>query len=188
MASMLSRASLNLARAARQVALAARRAASVTASRSPTSDLRTRRLSQSIHSGATNANIPGSANRPPHERVEFVASDKDLESNEALWALYGRWCEFYDEERDHDGMVRRFDTFKEAAFRVDRVNKANLPYTLKLSQYADGKLAELMCNRCFGREPPPDPADYREEGKFFIYDGGDDVPIIDPTIDEVPLP
>ncbi|KAI5006286.1 hypothetical protein ZWY2020_033529 [Hordeum vulgare] len=69
----------------------------------------------------------------------------------------------YDEERDYDEMVRRFNTFKEAAFRVDRVNKANLPYTLKLSQYADGKLAELTCNRCFGREPPPDPADYREE-------------------------
>ncbi|XBH60353.1 hypothetical protein VPH35_114963 [Triticum aestivum] len=161
MASILSRASRDLARAARQVSSAARRAAPVTIARPAPSDLPSRRLS--VHSGATDANIPGYTNPPPDEP--------------ALWALYERWCEAYNEERDHDEMVRRFDTFKEAAFMVDRVNKANLPYTLKLSQFADGKLAESVCNKWCGDKPRPDPAAYHREGEFYIYDdGGDDVP------------
>uniref|UniRef100_A0A453LUE1 Cathepsin propeptide inhibitor domain-containing protein n=1 Tax=Aegilops tauschii subsp. strangulata TaxID=200361 RepID=A0A453LUE1_AEGTS len=72
----------------------------------------------------------------------ILPSDKDLESEEALWALYKRWCKSFNEERDYDEMVRRFDTFKDSVRMVDSVNKANLPYTLKLSQFADGKLAE----------------------------------------------
>jgi len=68
-----------------------------------------------------------------------VADDKDLESDEALWALYQRWCKFFNQERDHDEMVRRFPEFKETALSVDRVNKANLPYKFGFNDFADGK-------------------------------------------------
>nr|XP_034578903.1 uncharacterized protein LOC117842538 [Setaria viridis]TKW35363.1 hypothetical protein SEVIR_2G366100v2 [Setaria viridis] len=39
---------------------------------------------------------------------EFVAQEKDMESDEAMWALYQRWCEHFKIERDHDDMIRRF--------------------------------------------------------------------------------
>ena len=68
-----------------------------------------------------------------------MADDKDLESDEALWALYQRWCKFFNQERDHDEMVRRFPEFKETALSVDRVNKANLPYKFGFNDFADGK-------------------------------------------------
>ncbi|KAF7065040.1 hypothetical protein CFC21_071218 [Triticum aestivum] len=39
-------------------------------------------------------------------------TDKDLESDEALWALYERWCKAHNKERDHADMARRFKIFK----------------------------------------------------------------------------
>jgi hypothetical protein len=33
---------------------------------------------------------------------------KDLESDEAVWALYERWCKAFDKKRDHAGMMFRF--------------------------------------------------------------------------------
>jgi hypothetical protein len=75
--------------------------------------------------------------------VKFVAQEKDLESNEALWALYERWCKAFNQERDHDEMARRFNTFKEAVLMVDKTDKAHLPYKLEINQFADGKLQEL---------------------------------------------
>lgn len=73
-----------------------------------------------------------------------MADDRDLESDEALWALYKRWCKELNQKRDHDEMVRRFPKFKETAIHVNRVNKANLPYKLWLSKFADGKLREAI--------------------------------------------
>jgi hypothetical protein len=75
--------------------------------------------------------------------VHFVVDDKDLESDEALWALYERWCKDFNQERDHDEMVRCFPKFKATALRVDRVNKAILPCKSGFNQFADGKLREL---------------------------------------------
>ncbi|WVZ50943.1 hypothetical protein U9M48_002146 [Paspalum notatum var. saurae] len=49
--------------------------------------------------------------------------EKDLESDEAVRALYKDWCEAYDKERDHDQMVRQFDCFKENAHDVYRHNQ-----------------------------------------------------------------
>jgi hypothetical protein len=72
-----------------------------------------------------------------------VAQEKDLESNEALWALYERWCKAFNQERDHDEMARRFNTFKETVLKVDETDKAHLPYKLEINQFADGKLQEL---------------------------------------------
>ncbi|XP_037438387.1 uncharacterized protein LOC119306197 [Triticum dicoccoides] len=117
MESMPLRASRDFARAASKIASAGRWAAPVTAALSAPSDLRSR---MSFHSG-TGGDIPSSSNAPPDEmaspasfthhpgKVKILPSDKDVESEEALWALYLRWCNTLNQKRDHDEMVRRFD-------------------------------------------------------------------------------
>ncbi|KAF0901019.1 hypothetical protein E2562_037431 [Oryza meyeriana var. granulata] len=87
--------------------------------------------------------------------VEFVADDKDLASDEALWALYERWCNFFGEERDRDEMNRRFDHFKKNAFLVDRFNKEAIrdgrSHRLELNMFADGKLREQVACKASSR-------------------------------------
>nr|CAB3482480.1 unnamed protein product [Digitaria exilis] len=63
-------------------------------------------------------------------REPYVADEKDMESDEALWAFYERLCKHYNLERDHDEMAYRFDEFKRTVFIVHQVNNANLPYKL----------------------------------------------------------
>ena len=41
-----------------------------------------------------------------------MADEKDLESDEALWAFYERWRKHYNLERRRDEMAYRFDKFK----------------------------------------------------------------------------
>ncbi|CAN6175110.1 unnamed protein product [Urochloa humidicola] len=81
-------------------------------------------------------------------RVEFVADDKDLESDEALWDLYERWCNAYGEERSRDEMQRRFDYFKDSVMFVDRENKKAIRdgglCSVGLNKFADGKLGEQL--------------------------------------------
>nr|CAB3480425.1 unnamed protein product [Digitaria exilis] len=76
-------------------------------------------------------------------REPYVADEKDMESDEALWAFYERWCKHYNLERDHDEMAHRFDEFKRTVFMVHQVNNANLPYKLEVNMFADVKLAEI---------------------------------------------
>lgn len=73
-----------------------------------------------------------------------MAEDKDLESDEALWALYERWCKAFNEERDHNEMACRFNYFKDTVLLVNETNKADLTYKLGINELSDGKLAELM--------------------------------------------
>ncbi|CAN6331631.1 unnamed protein product [Urochloa humidicola] len=80
-------------------------------------------------------------------KMELVAQEKDLESDDALWALYERWCNFYNQKRDREEMASRFSKFKEMALLVHRTNNANLPYKLALNKFADGKLMEKRANR-----------------------------------------
>uniref|UniRef100_A0A0A8ZDX3 Cathepsin propeptide inhibitor domain-containing protein n=1 Tax=Arundo donax TaxID=35708 RepID=A0A0A8ZDX3_ARUDO len=40
-------------------------------------------------------------------------------------------------------MAHRFNSFKETVLRVDRNNKAGLPYRIEINKFADGKLVEL---------------------------------------------
>ncbi|OEL22553.1 hypothetical protein BAE44_0016425 [Dichanthelium oligosanthes] len=54
----------------------------------------------------------------------FAYEGKDLESEETMWAMYERWCSFYDVKRDHDDMVRRFGYFKDRARRIHEFNKS----------------------------------------------------------------
>ncbi|WVZ75068.1 hypothetical protein U9M48_023160 [Paspalum notatum var. saurae] len=39
---------------------------------------------------------------PDDYEPEFVAEEKDIESDEALWGLYHRWCEHFKIKRDPD--------------------------------------------------------------------------------------
>ncbi|CAD6263176.1 unnamed protein product [Miscanthus lutarioriparius] len=39
-------------------------------------------------------------------------TNKDMESDEAVWALYERWCKVFKKQRDHAQMARRFKIFK----------------------------------------------------------------------------
>lgn len=68
-----------------------------------------------------------------------MADEKDLESDEALWALYER----FNQERDRDEMARRFDEFKRVVLLVHQENNSDLPHELAINQFADGKLSEL---------------------------------------------
>ena len=80
--------------------------------------------------------------------MDFVFDDKDLESDEALWALYERWCKAFGEERSREEMQRRFDTFKERVLFVDRHNKQTIirddTASFEVNMFADGKLAEQL--------------------------------------------
>uniref|UniRef100_A0A0E0MLC2 Cathepsin propeptide inhibitor domain-containing protein n=1 Tax=Oryza punctata TaxID=4537 RepID=A0A0E0MLC2_ORYPU len=58
----------------------------------------------------------------------FAHDEKDLESDEAVWALYERWCSFHSVEPDHDDMVRRFGYFKDTAHRIIEFNKSGKSY------------------------------------------------------------
>nr|XP_034586766.1 uncharacterized protein LOC117849324 [Setaria viridis] len=67
----------------------------------------------------------------------FAFDEKDLESEEAIWAMYGRWRSFYNVKRDHDDIVRRFVHFKDTARRVHEFNKSGKPYTWGLQIMGD---------------------------------------------------
>ncbi|KAM0876343.1 hypothetical protein ACQ4PT_036224 [Festuca glaucescens] len=162
-ASRILRACREASRAARSAASAASRCAAVVARSCPggaaASDpsLRSPSLSRlsvrrgrspiaawSRGSGSTTAAPPTSIHGPAPGQVIFVAEDKDLESDEALWALYERWCKAFNQERDYNEMATRFSYFKDTVLLVHHTNKADLPYKLGISILADGKLGGLM--------------------------------------------
>ncbi|CAN6166306.1 unnamed protein product [Urochloa humidicola] len=68
---------------------------------------------------------------------DFVAEEKDLVSDVAIWVMYHRWCKHFKIERDHEDMIRRFANFKECVFRVHQVNRAGLSYQLAITERAD---------------------------------------------------
>ena len=41
-----------------------------------------------------------------------IPTDKDLESDDAVWALYERWCEAVGKNRNYGEMIRRFKIFR----------------------------------------------------------------------------
>ena len=71
--------------------------------------------------------------------------EKDMESDEALWALYHRGCKHHKVQRDHDDMVRRFDEYKycDHDHKVQhRVNNLGLDIRLGLNKNSDIPLSE----------------------------------------------
>ncbi|TVU51029.1 hypothetical protein EJB05_02433, partial [Eragrostis curvula] len=80
----------------------------------------------------------------PITKVVFEAEEKDLESDESLWALYERWCRHFKMQHDHEEMARRFDEFKSTVHHVHQVNNSDLPYKLEINIFADGSLTEYL--------------------------------------------
>ncbi|KAL6609456.1 hypothetical protein ACP70R_039425 [Stipagrostis hirtigluma subsp. patula] len=70
--------------------------------------------------------------------------EKDVESDESLWALYERWCEHFNVEHDPHVMARRFKYFKISALAVHRANTSNVSCRLALNELSDGVLSETI--------------------------------------------
>uniref|UniRef100_A0A0E0BVJ9 Cathepsin propeptide inhibitor domain-containing protein n=1 Tax=Oryza glumipatula TaxID=40148 RepID=A0A0E0BVJ9_9ORYZ len=60
------------------------------------------------------------SSEPPDDGKCVTA--EDVESDEAVWALYERFCKSYKLKRDHAEMARRFETFKSSANSVHTWN------------------------------------------------------------------
>uniref|UniRef100_A0A0E0P306 Cathepsin propeptide inhibitor domain-containing protein n=1 Tax=Oryza rufipogon TaxID=4529 RepID=A0A0E0P306_ORYRU len=66
-------------------------------------------------------------------------TDKDFESDEAIWALYERWCKAYDKKRDLAEMTHRFKIFKQNAEALHRSNEGASKYEkIYCGPYCDG--------------------------------------------------
>ena len=78
-------------------------------------------------------------------KMKLVAQQKDLESDEALWALYERWCKALTRSVT---MMRWFAGSRNSRtlLLVHRTNNANLPYKLAINKFAYGKLMEKCTN------------------------------------------
>ena len=80
----------------------------------------------------------------------FYFTAEDLQSDEALWALYGRWA-------DHHGVVRepvRFPTFKANAHML-RGKQRHAGELMALNVFGDWSMDEVMVTMsCVGMSPP----------------------------------
>jgi hypothetical protein len=64
--------------------------------------------------------------------------DKDLESEEALWDLYGQWQTTHHVPHHHAEKHRRFGTFKSNVRLIHSHNKCGEgPYRLRLNRFGD---------------------------------------------------
>ena len=100
--------------------------------------------------------------RPDPDTVPYF-DEKDLVSDETLWALYERWCRFHRMARDHDEMTRRFGRFKFKARHVYEFNKSGRSYTKGLTQFSDLEPGEFFApRRC--------PRTHRTGTRFFTND------------------
>uniref|UniRef100_A0A0E0KQ68 Cathepsin propeptide inhibitor domain-containing protein n=1 Tax=Oryza punctata TaxID=4537 RepID=A0A0E0KQ68_ORYPU len=81
--------------------------------------------------------------RPTVDPTDYIQYDEtDVASEEAMWALYERWRDFYGAERSHDEMLRRFGMFKDKARHVLEFNKSGASFTKALKEGADLTLEE----------------------------------------------
>ncbi|KAK1427695.1 hypothetical protein QVD17_16388 [Tagetes erecta] len=68
----------------------------------------------------------------------FDFHEKELETEESLWALYERWRSHHHvADINHHEKHRRFNVFKSNIQHVHNSNKMNKPYKLKLNKFAD---------------------------------------------------
>ncbi|CAN6235037.1 unnamed protein product [Urochloa humidicola] len=75
-------------------------------------------------------------------------TDKDVESDEAVWALYERWCKAFNKKRDHAEMVRRFKIFRHCAKDVHHWNTYLPPDPEEAAIYVQKRReAELLLSK-----------------------------------------
>ena len=61
--------------------------------------------------------------------------EKDLASDESLWALYERWRAQHTVSRSLGEKARRFNVFKENVRLIHDFNLGNEPYKLRLNRF-----------------------------------------------------
>ncbi|KAF7082391.1 hypothetical protein CFC21_086264 [Triticum aestivum] len=64
-------------------------------------------------------------------------TDRDLTSEESLWALYERWSGHHNVRRDLRDKAMRFSVFKENAHMIHKFNQGDAPYKLSLNLFGD---------------------------------------------------
>ncbi|GAB4860565.1 hypothetical protein Ancab_035726 [Ancistrocladus abbreviatus] len=64
-------------------------------------------------------------------------TEKDLQSEDSLWDLYERWRSQHTVSRSIEDKHKRFNVFKANVKYIDKVNKMDKPYKLKLNKFAD---------------------------------------------------
>ncbi|TVU21907.1 hypothetical protein EJB05_31578 [Eragrostis curvula] len=96
------------------------------------------------HSPATDPCPPACSDpyAPDDPEDVFDYGEKDLKSEEAMWAMYERWCAFYQVKRGRDDMLRRFGLFKERARQIHEFNKSGAPFTKGLNVLGDATAEE----------------------------------------------
>ncbi|CAK9186676.1 unnamed protein product [Ilex paraguariensis] len=67
----------------------------------------------------------------------FEFTEKDLASEESLWDLYERWRSHHTVSRDLTEKQKRFNVFKANVMNINKVNKMDKPYKLKLNKFGD---------------------------------------------------
>ncbi|KAM0923407.1 hypothetical protein ACQ4PT_005549 [Festuca glaucescens] len=161
-----------LLRAARKVSIASRNTAAA-ASRAATMASRSAREAEGLRSGIRDAleiwqthdhastTKPCNCapifdyivyfNSPEYQRLPEDAktpTDKDLESDEAVWAMYERWCKAYNKDRDHAEMSRMFKLFRYQAKDVHRWNTHLPPDPEKAAVYVQKRQeAKLLISK-----------------------------------------
>ncbi|CAD6255725.1 unnamed protein product [Miscanthus lutarioriparius] len=102
---------------------------------------------------------------PTRDKLEpgYDVTEKDFESDEAVWALYEQWCKLYNKERDRSEMARRFSRFKSSAGSVLSYNRAfNGENYTGLCEFADGMDAKEVAEykrKAALRPGGPDPTE-----------------------------
>ncbi|CAN6228550.1 unnamed protein product [Urochloa humidicola] len=143
-ASSLLRAVRRTSLASRAAAAAASRAAAAAASRAArAADVATDvapvdRLSLEdldLTKSCSNPRLPTLVEYAHLPEDSKTPTDKDLESDAAVWALYERWCKAFNKKRDYAAMTYRFEIFRYNALWVYRWNN---------SVPADPKLAACL--------------------------------------------
>lgn len=77
----------------------------------------------------------GLATAPAVSAMDFT--EKDLASEEAVWALYERWRGQHTVARDLGEKARRFNVFKENVRLIHEFNRGDAPYKLRLNRFGD---------------------------------------------------
>ncbi|OVA00729.1 Proteinase inhibitor I29 [Macleaya cordata] len=66
-----------------------------------------------------------------------------MESEEALWDLYGRWMNHYNVKRDHlNEKHERFHLFKAEAILVHNINKSDILHSVNTCQQGPMELIQ----------------------------------------------
>ncbi|KAM0824355.1 hypothetical protein ACQ4PT_070252 [Festuca glaucescens] len=73
----------------------------------------------------------------PAPAIALDFSEKDLASEESLWALYERWRAQHTVSRNLGEKARRFNVFKENVRLIHEFNLGDEPYKLRLNRFGD---------------------------------------------------